>query len=370
MAHSQDHARRLIRELEPRLPAAAEIVLDRQKYWDPGFAELFFEYTEDLIFRDPQAALHVARVARRLAHVISDEETAQGRLQGRERLVKGHSLVGSAYRASGRSAEAERAYRPALRLCRKPDVSPSCRGELYLRLAILLAAQKKFDRGLCYSDRAERNFNADENSELLGQVLATRGVIYIWANRFPEAVSVLGKALGSYKLGDRFEFSSALNLAHAVSESDDPKGLEEAQTQLRRARQLAGPRRSVQKSMFYWIEGRIYVRRGSTERAERSYRKALQGFVKFQTPYEIALVGLDLSSLFRFSKRWAELEELAAETYRRFRELQEDAEALAALKLWLEAAQARSLTIDMISETKASLAERMRSRPLVACRGT
>ncbi len=363
MAHSPDHARRLIRELEPRLPEAAGIVLDRQKYWDPGFAELFFEYTEDLIFRNPRAALHVARVARRLAHVISDEETAQGRLQGRERLVKGHSLVGSAYRAAGRPAEAERAYRPALRLCQKPGVSPICRGELYLRLAILLAAQKEFDRSLCYADRAERIFTRDENSEWLGRMLATRGLIYVWANRFPEAVSVLGKALGSYKLNDRFEFSSTLNLAYAVSESDDPKGLEKALGQLRRARHLAGPRRSVQKSHFYWIEGRIHVRRGSTERAESSYRKALQGFIKFQTPYEIALVGLDLSSLFRFSKRWAELEDLAADTYRRFRELQEDAEALAALKLWLEAAQARSLTIDMISETKVKLAERMRGHP-------
>ena len=352
-----------MRELEPRLPGAAEIVLARPKYWDPGFAELFFEYTEELIFHDPQASLGVARVARRLAHVMPEGGTARARSIGRERLVKGHSLVGSAYRATGRLVEAEHSYRRALRLCGKPGVSPVCRAELFLRVAVLRAFQKRFEQALRCARDAETVFRTSEDAHWLGRALATRGVIYVLADRFPEAVAVLSEALGSYKLCRRFEYSSTLNLARAVSESDDPKGLEEALLQLRRARKLAGPRRSVHKSVFYWIEGRIHVRRGSTERAERCYKKALQGFVKFQTPYQIALTSLDLSSLYRFSKRWAELEELAADTYRRFRELQEDAEALAALQLWLEGARKRSLTVEMISELKIGFAERMHLPP-------
>ncbi|MCP4005472.1 MAG: tetratricopeptide repeat protein, partial [bacterium] len=273
MAHTPDHARRLIRELEPRLPHAAELVLDRPKYWDPRFVELFFEYTEELIFRNPKAALHVALVARRLAHAMPEGETMEERLAGRERLVKGHGLVGSAYRAAGRLDDAERTYESALRLCERPRVSPACRAELDLRVAILRAFQKKFDQGLRHARRAEKVFGAANDSEWLGRVLATQGVIYVTANRFPEAVSVLGRALGNYRLIGRFEFSSTLNLALAVSETDDSEGLKKALVQLRRARKLAGPRRSVHKSVFYWIEGRIFVRCGSTERAERSYRK-------------------------------------------------------------------------------------------------
>ncbi len=88
-------------------------------------------------------------------------------------------------------------------------------------------------------------------------MLATRGAVLVHADRFPEAVSTIGSVLGGFKLSTRVEFSVAGNLAHAVSESDDHKGLERAQAQLRRARQLAGPRSSVQKSTFYWIEGRV-----------------------------------------------------------------------------------------------------------------
>ncbi len=60
----------------------------------------------------------------------------------------------------------------------------------------------------------------------------------------------------------------------------------------------------------------------------------------------------------RFQKRWPELEELAADTCARFREIREDKEALAALKLWLEAAEARSLSEELLAEVK----ERVKAR--------
>lgn len=352
-----------MRELLPHLPDGAAVVLDRQKYWDPGFAELFFEYAEDLILQDPQTGLKVADVARRLAHAMPEVTDPEELRRGREHLVKAYGLLGTARRAAGLFTKAEEAYRTAARVCGRHEVSRCCQGELSLRLAMLRAYQKRYDESLRLIEQALLLFQAEDDRDWLGRALATQGVVLLFADRFSEAVATLSEALGSYKLSPSVEFSAAANLAHAVSETDDPQGLEKAQVQLRRARKLAGPRRSVEKSIFYWIEGRIYVRRGSTERAERSYKKALQGFIKFQTPYEIALVGLDLSSLYRFSKRWAELEELAAEIYQRFRDLQEDAEALAALKYWLEGAQGRSLTIEGISQLKARLTERMQARP-------
>ncbi len=351
-----------MRELEPSLPGGAEIVLERQKYWDAGFAELFLEYAEDLIFREPGAALKVADVARRLAHAVPVDRDPQGRRENREHLVRAYGLLGSARRTTGRLGDAADAYRKALSFCDR-GVSRSCRGELYLQMVSLLAYRKRYDQALGLTEQAESLFRTERNEVGLGRVLATRGAVLVHADRFSEAVTTLSEALGGFRLTARVEFSATANLAHAVSHTDDPEGLESAQAQLRRARQLAGPRRSVQKSTLYWIEGRVFVRRGSTERAERCYKKALQGFVKFQTPYEIALAGLDLSSLYRFSKRWTELEVLAADTYRRFRDLQEDAEAVAALKLWLEGARERSLTIEAISRFKATLAERMSSHP-------
>ena len=361
MPHSRDHALRLMRELEPSLPDSAEVVLERPKYWDEGFGQLFFDYLEDLIFHEPGAGLKVAKVARRLAYAIPAEEHPEGQQAARERLVKAYGLLGTAYRAVGRFSKAAQKYRKARYFCAK-GVSGSCREELGLRQAFLHAFQKRFDEALKLIDRAERYFVEANDNQWLGRTLATRGAVLILACRFPEAVTALSQALANCRLTQRVEYSVTGNLAYAVSESDDQGCFEVALEHMRRARRLCGPRRSVQKSIFYWIEGRIFVRRGSTERAEQKYRKALQGFIKFQTPYEIALVSLDISSLLRFSKRWIELEELAAETYHRFRDLQEDTEALASLKLWLDAAQERTLSIEQISEIKAAFVERMRGQ--------
>ncbi len=50
---------------------------------------------------------------------------------------------------------------------------------------------------------------------------------------------------------------------------------------------------------------------------------------------------------------------VVADAYRRFRELGEDEEAVAALKLWLEAAQARTLSEELIVEVKEKVEGRM-----------
>ncbi|MCP3961395.1 MAG: hypothetical protein GY719_26410 [bacterium] len=351
-----------MRELEPLLPEGAERVLDRPKYWDPRFFELFLEYAEELIYREPRFGLRIAETVLRLGHALPEEENPAGQRERQERLARAHGLVGVAYRVLSLLYEAEAEYRTALRFCRNGGVSRTCRADLLLKLAVLRGWQKRFDEALKIIAEVEGSLTRDKDESWLGRVYATRGAIYVRSCNFSEAVGELSKALGQCRLTRRVEYSATANLAYAVSETDDPRCLEIALGHLKRARQLAGPRRSVEKSTFFWIEGRIFVRRGSTERAEHKYRKALEGFVKFQTPYEIALVSLDLSSLLRFSKRWAELEELAAETYSRFRDLQEDTEALASLKLWLDAAQARTLSIEQISEIKAAFVERMRGQ--------
>ncbi len=361
MAHTEKHARRLLSELEPHLPGEAERVLESRSYWDPGFYDLFLEYTEELIFRDPQAGLEVARNAVRLAHTLAEGDTPESRKAHQTRLVRAFGVLGSAYRAAGHPNTAEEQFRAALRLCRNSGFPASVQADLYWRLAVLRAYQKRFDEALKLAADSLKLFRAEGDHCGEGIALTTSGTILAIARRFSQAVSTLSETLGTYKLPPRAEYSATQNLGGALSQADNPD-LDTALNHLHRAKQMLGPRRSVQKSKLHWIEGMIFLRRGSAfiERGEQRLRKALMGFLKFQVPYEIALVSLDLSTLLRFQKRWFELEELAADTYLRFQELREDAEALAALGLWHDAVQSRSLSEELISEVKATLEARMR----------
>ncbi len=362
MAHSDKHAKRLLRELQPKLPEAAEQVLERSCYWDPGFCDLYLEFCDEMIFSDPQVGLEIAQVAPRLAEATPREANPEGRREDQERLVRAYVVLGSAYRAMTRYREAGEAYRKALRLCRR-RVSVSCQADLDQRWAYLHACQGRFADALRFIKRARGRFEAVKDASGAGMAAVIHGAILIRASEFAKAASVLSKALAQYRLDARSEYSATHNLAYAVSQAEDPARLQVAVEHLQRARQLLGRRRSVQKCRLYWVEAMIFIRLGKMDQGEQRYRKALAGLIHFGVPYSIALVSLDLSALLRFAGRWPELEELAADTYQRFRELGEDEEALAALKLWHDAAQARTLTEELITEVKDTVQGRMSLPP-------
>lgn len=365
MPHSEKHARRLLRELEPYLPEAAEQVLERASYWDPGFCDLFLDLCEDTTFDDPRAGLELALVGPRLAQAVPEEPSLVGRRERRERIVRSYALLGSAYRAVDRHEKAEQAYGAALRLCRG-RVSGSCRATVDMRIAYLRACQDRFPEALRLIEQAERLFDTAQNEKGAGTAAALRGAILVEAGKFTEAVAALGEALATKRLDSRSEHSATHNLADAITKADDPALLQVATEHLVNARRLLGRRLSVQKCRLYWVEARLLIRLGKVDQAEARLRKARAGLIHFGIPYSIALVSLDLSALLRFATRWPELEELAADTYRRFRDLGEDEEALAALRLWLDAAQARSLSEELIAEVKETVQDRMdrRSSPI------
>ena len=365
MPHSEKHAQRLLRELKPLLPEGALRVLERSCYWDPGFCDLFLDLCAETIFDDHQAGLELAQIGRRLAQAVPEEPSPEGRRRHRERVVRAQALLGSALRSVTRHHDAEDTYRAAFALCRK-GVSDSCRADVLMRVAYLRARQGRFAEALRLIQQARKLFGASDDEIGTGTAAVLHGSILIDAGELDEAIHVLSEALANQRLDARSEHSATHNLADAVSKTDDPALLPIAAEHLQKARRLLGRRRSVQKCRLYWVEARILIRLGRVDPGEQRYRKALAGFIHFHVPYEIALVSLDLSALLRFSGRWPELEELAADTYLRFRDLGEDEEALAALKLWLDASQARDLTEELIVEVKDTVQGRMSHAPTIS----
>ena len=121
MPLSLDYARRLLARLD--LPTDAEKVLDSASYWDETPCKLYFEQCEELIYRDPTAALHPAEIAPRLASAVPEEQSPEGRQKHRDLLVRAHGILGSAYRGGGRHDEAQQSFDLALRIGRK-GISP------------------------------------------------------------------------------------------------------------------------------------------------------------------------------------------------------------------------------------------------------
>lgn len=366
---SLDYTKRLLARLD--LEKAPEEVLDCPSYWDDTPCDLYFEACEELVYRDPKAALKAAEIAPRLATAVPEEDSPDGRRKHRDLLVRAHGILGSAFRSLGRHAEAWQSLNRASRLARK-TISAQASTLLYRRLAYLAAAENKLDEALALAKKAK---DVSDSQNDLGAGFTVRGYVRVKLGLYSDAVRDFGKALsiidpkrdpgkGEPK---RMRYAAVHNLLYAIAQNPSPESLGDLRFYLREARKLVpAHRRSLPRYQLYWIEGLILLKLGSGRRGERLLHRAQAGFLEIGACFETALIGLDISEIYRDEGRWGELEELASETFRQFEALSADAEAIAALKLWKEAIKGEKLEDKLLSEVGATLAARMRGNVVLA----
>lgn len=382
MAYSKGWARRLLGGLPRKEP---EDVLDSRSYSNPTFLPLFFEWLDDLMYHDPRAALRWARIAPDLALKAPKKDGPKGRNEHRERLLKAWVVRASALRSYGDFDGSEEAYREARKLARFKSVSASLRADMEYRLATLLACQGRGDEALELAttaveslrkiavkaakaaakaaavqrkkaDDAEAAAKAAATADalaaaelLLGQSLVSQG--YVLASvlgRHSEAIDAFGEALAlagdakSSPAVKRLHETACNNLAMAIKDSPVHRDQTKALMYARQARGLLkGQVRSRALYRVFWVEGLIWCKTGCHARAEKLMCMALEGFQALKLPWESALVGLDLAALRHLCGEWDKLEELAADTFQRFRLLAANTKAIAALSLWNDAVKAR-----------------------------
>ena len=121
----------------------------------------------------------------------------------------------------------------------------------------------------------------------------------------------------------------------------------EAQGLYRQARPLY---RKYQEDTEYgtrrlWVKGRIARGLGQILEAEALFMAARARFLANDTPYDAALVSLELATLYAEQDRTAELKQLAAEMLSIFTSRHVHREAMAALMFVKQAIDAEQLTI-------------------------
>ncbi len=374
MAHSELWARRLLRKMK-----SPRELLRRRRYWTPVFLRLFLDHVEEIRFRDPRAGLKLAKYAPQLALLVPEAGGAEGRREHCGDLVRSHAVLAGAYRVVGRDAAAESEYELAIKIADSGDLSPVARADLNLRRATLgrrdsLTRQQQASKALDLVDAATATYRAAKDRRRLAEAHAVRGYVLNEAEQFTAAIPYHGKALTlalslkQTKPADpadvaalaRVVKSARVNLAYAVSQAPGIGFAATALAHINAANcELRGRRDSVTRHLLQWIGGLIFLRLDRPDRAETRYSLARRGFVRLDLPWEIALVSLDLAALYRAGERWKELEDLAADTFGRFRELCADFETIGALSLWVDAVQARRGVKAAITAARETVETRM-----------
>ena len=241
------------------------------------------------------------------------------------------------------------AFNEALKIIEEKSVSDLVKADTERRLSILRASQGEADEALELATVALKSMRAIEAAPLGGALVAKGYILGSEFGRHAEAIALFGEALSleddarGAAARRRIHETACKNLAFLLSDSGKISNQRTALLFIHQAyRLLRGQVRCPERYRLYWVEALIWDRLGMHAKAEKLFRRALEGFEALRMPWEVALVGLDLAALLHLCGEYAQLEKVAASTFERFRTLSgADRHTLAAFSLWVDAVKQR-----------------------------
>lgn len=104
-----------------------------------------------------------------------------------------------------------------------------------------------------------------------------------------------------------------------------------------------------------WLEGQVCQALGQVELAEQALLQARDGFAAASLGYDVALVSLDLATLYLETGRLAEVKELAVNVVPRFAAEQIHPDAFTAIALFEQAARKERATLALVQEVASKV---------------
>jgi tetratricopeptide (TPR) repeat protein len=213
--------------------------------------------------------------------------------------------------------------------------------------ASLLTKQRRLSNAVGLLRRAVTIFLEVGDTHRAGQALIKMSSAHSIAGEPEKAISLLYRAIGLIDPSrePRLVLVAWHNLMDDLTETGQ---FMEAQKLLVKARPLYKLEPSLQ-SFRLFIEGKIARGLGQAEQAEALFLSARNGFLADGVAYEMALVSLEVASLYAEQGRMTELRRLAGEMIPFFSSRQIHREALAALDYWRQAVEAEQACATLIA---------------------
>jgi len=300
------------------------------------------------------AAEHLARLALLLADQL---DASFYRAEGIEDLrARAWSYIGNVRRQRSDLAGADEALRTATAHLRHGTGDPIEKAMLLDLKASLKRAQRSYDRAMSLLKRAQTIFLAAGDRHRAGRALISMAAILHDSGSPEEGIPVLYQALD---LIDPQQEPWLLicvwhnlidDLAEAGRAMEARRLFREARTLYRRFPEAIAQNRRT------WVAGKIARGLGQDEEAEALFLEARESFLHEDTPFEVALVSLDLASLYAKQGRTGEIKRLAEEIVPVFSSRQVHREALAALAFWQQAVETETARREGIADVVADVA--------------
>lgn len=356
-----DQAGELLEELlrEPAI-RREELVRTQERFHRLKLCDLLLSQLRDLWSEDPASVVDLALLAVRIAERLEPGRYGEKLVEDARALAWAH--LGNSHRVVSDLRAAEEALRKAVEHHRRAGEDAYTEAEILSFSASLRISQGRFDEAALFLDRAIDIYRAGRDRHLEGRALIQKGVASGHAGRSKAAIRLIRSGLSKIDFLEepRLMVAAQHNLIWYLNESG---GHREAQKALQKCRGLyldLGDRMHLVR--LRWLEGKIARELGRLEEAEGALREARDAFVERGIGFDAALVSLDLAMVYALRGESGEVKRLAAEMVPIFESRDVHQEALAALLIFKEAAEAERISLGLLGRIAAYL-ERARRNP-------
>lgn len=333
--------------LEPFSSAARRVLVRHHPDFHAAPLALWLCEKSELAAADgAERALELADLAAEVADRIPGPSAGRARLGGYAGafVANAHRVQGDLAAADAQLARAWKRYQEG----KSSDPDGSC---LEWRLADLEASlrrdQTRFAEALAAHDHACKLAPPTAT----GRILLSKAGTFEQMGEPARALAALAEAERHIDGGREprllcvLEFNRVANLLHLERCAEAARRL----PAVRRQAENLGNELDVLR--VRWLEAGLFACRRESERAEAAYREVRQAFAGKGIAYDFARVSLDLAVLYLKEKRWREVQSLARETWEIFKAQGVALDALASLKVFTEATERQTATVELARRT-------------------
>ncbi len=342
-------------ELEPS--AQIERVRSGGVYAAPLVIRALVEHSHSLRHRNVDEMLHLAHLAKLAAEVCSTS-AAGNELKLSDLRARAWGQYGNALRICGQPQAAEAALAASLEHCRQGTGDPALRAWLLGKLASLAVFQGRNEDAIDIYERAGQFYHEIGDEHSYAFTLTQKAIAILYSGEASWAVRTLNQAIPLIDEEDPHLLMAAChNLIRCYIDLDRPDQALALYAEIREIyKELDDPLLLLRMT---WQEGLLLRDIGHLRAAETALLRARRGYLQEKLAYEVALVSLDLTTVYVKLGLVEEVKRTVMTTVPIFHALRVKLETLAALLQIQKVADQEQQALDLI-RTLHSLVEPLR----------
>ncbi len=262
---------------------------------------------------------------------------------------------GNSQRIAENFVDAEADLAAAMERAGQGTSSPRLLAHLMDLTASLYTDQRRYDEALRLRDAVYAIHVKEGDRHLAGRALISKGFSLINALKAEEGIPFLTQGLGMIDAArdPKLVMSGVFNLIWSLAECGQAV---QAEPLLNLSRGLFSAYiERMDAIKCVWLEGRLAAALGEDADAERLYCDALTSYEEIGLPGYVALVSIDLASLWLRSNRTAEIAPLIEQTIATFRTFGFDRDVIGMLLVVHRAIKKSQVTESLLRTTGAEL---------------